>query len=162
MKLILGIDPGSHKTGYGVLRCSNKGLEYLESGVLSAKGQDLHERLKTLRLDLFDLFNEFTPHYTVIEKIFLAKNPHSAFVLGQVRGICLSEAYRVNSEVHEFAARQVKKGVTGYGQSGKDEVATALFSQLHLTGKVIADASDALALAYYFGIRSAKAIGVQL
>ena len=159
MKLILGIDPGSHKTGYGLLRCSSSGLEYVESGILSAKGDDLHERLKTLRKDLHDLFNEFTPQYTIIEKIFLAKNPHSAFVLGQVRGICLSEAYRVNSRVHEYAARQVKKGVTGHGQSGKDEVANALFSHLRLSGKVVADASDALALAYYFGIRSAKELG---
>lgn len=153
MSFILGLDPGSQKTGYGILKIENHQVHYVESGVLRAKEKHFQERLWHLCQDLTELFAQFQPQYTVIEKIFLGENPHSAFVLGQLRGICLVEAQRVKSEIAEYSPREVKKGVTGYGHAGKAQVQQALFKHLRLKGQVLEDASDALGLAYFFWLR---------
>lgn len=162
MAIIIGIDPGSYNTGYGVLEVSQTAIHYKESGVLEVKGDSLHKRLSLLRKDLSLLFNEFKPNHTVVEKAFLAKNVHSAFVLGVVRGMVLSEAYRLSASIHEFAAREVKKGITGYGQADKSQVAQSLFHQLGLKAAVLPDASDGLALALHFALREQKNLDIPL
>lgn len=156
---IVGIDPGSYKTGYGILKVEKGAIRYIESGVLEVKGDQLHRRLASLSKDLRVLFDEFKPSHAVVEKAFLGKNVHSAFVLGQVRGLVLCEAYRLNCEVFEFAAREVKKGITGYGQSDKSQVAMALFRHLGLKAQVLPDASDGLALALHFATRELQSLG---
>jgi crossover junction endodeoxyribonuclease RuvC len=149
MALIMGIDPGSHQMGYAVLKLEGAKWNYIESGILKSKLPSFNDRLAVLGRDLREVFLEFRPTVTVIERIFFGKNAQSAFMLGQIRGVCLSEAFQVGSEIAEYAAREVKKGVTGHGQASKDDVQRVLFSLLNLKGQLIADASDALALAYH-------------
>lgn len=150
MKIILGLDPGSRQTGYAVLEARGTEVRYVESGILKSKSDNFLSRLSDLSEDLRTLLDEFKPDCTVVEKIFLGKNPQSVFTLGQLRGVCLSEALRVKSRVFEYAARTVKKGITGYGDSQKEEVQRVLLARLDLRGQLVLDASDALALAYYY------------
>ncbi len=112
-------------------------------------------RIEILGREIARLVERVEPQITVVEKIFLGKNADSAFKLGHIRGVCLIEALKIKSEVVEYAARSVKKGVTGNGASSKEQVQTMLYAVLGLKmsdhDKLKIDASDALALAFYHG-----------
>ncbi len=148
--LILGIDPGSQYTGFGVIRRTGTELEHVTHGVIALPLKlEFHDRLGLLSNELEALFTRFEPHVAVIERIFLGKNADSAFKLGHARGIAVAAAVRQGAQVCEYAARSVKKGITGNGASSKEQVQLILFAALGLGGQVRADASDALALAYF-------------
>lgn len=155
-KIILGLDPGSHNTGFGVLSFNSGKLKYIDHGVITAPSTfGFLARIELIAGEIAKLVERIAPQITVVEKIFLGKNADSAFKLGHIRGICLIEALKIKSEVIEYAARSVKKGVTGSGASSKEQVQMMLYAALglkmssHSTLKI--DASDALALAYYHG-----------
>lgn len=154
MKIILGIDPGSINLGYGLVGISDGRISYLKHGVFScSQSLPFHQRIFQISSQLEELFLEHKPHVTVIENIFLGKNADSAFKLGHIRGICLMFAAKCQSEIVEYAARSVKKGITGNGAATKEQVQMILNASLNLRGAVAAlekiDASDALSLAYY-------------
>ena len=150
MQLILGIDPGSQVTGYGLLNASGAEVQHLEHGVLVAPAKaSFNERLQVIGDQLSELFLRFKPQVTVVEKIFLGRNADSAFKLGHIRGVCMLMAGRANSQIVEYATRSVKKGITGNGASTKEQVQMILFATLRIHEAARADASDALALAYY-------------
>lgn len=154
MKIILGIDPGSINLGYGLVGISNGRIEYLKHGVFSCSASlPFAQRIYQISSQLEDLFADCRPNVTVIENIFLGKNADSAFKLGHIRGICLMFAAKNQSEIVEYAAKSVKKGITGNGAASKEEVQLILNARLQLRGAVAAvekiDASDALSLAYY-------------
>ena len=149
-KVVLGIDPGSRFAGFGLLLESGMNWQHLESGVIRLKtNQILPDRLLELSLALHSLYDKYRPDLTVVEKVFLGKNVDSAFTLGHARGVVLLEAARSGSEIREYAARSVKKSVTGYGAADKVQVQNFLKSLLGVPSFERDDASDALALALH-------------
>lgn len=147
--LILGVDPGSLRTGFGLVKVEGEDLSVVEFGVIEAPSSwTLEKRLLKMCNDLETLYRRVGPAVTVIEKIFFGKNADSAFKLGHARGVCLLAAARFESPVHEYAARFVKKCVTGSGAATKDHVQMVILSLLRLPNKpMLFDATDALALA---------------
>lgn len=147
---MLGIDPGSLKTGFGVIEFNGEQLRHINHGVIFVDDErDMSRRLFALADHLRTILEKYRPHHVVIEKIFLGKSADSAFKLGHARGIALAEAARCGAEVHEYATRAVKKGVAGTGAAGKEEVHQAVRAQLRIQHLVNYDASDALALAIF-------------
>ena len=148
--IILGIDPGSHVTGFGILRVTHGRIEHLSHGViLMPKAQALPERLRVLAEGMSELLAKYQPTDVAIEKIFLGKSADSAFKLGHARGVVMSFAASSGASVHEYATRVVKKGVAGKGSADKIQVRGMVKKILRLNEIARLDASDALALALY-------------
>ncbi len=150
-QIILGIDPGSRITGYGLIRLDNETPTHLEHGALILPAQaSLETRLRVLAQKLREIFVKFDVQVAVVERIFLGKNADSAFKLGHARGVCLLALAEADVTLVEYAARFVKKAVTGSGSASKDQVRLWVMRELKLTERQMAtqaDASDALALA---------------
>jgi crossover junction endodeoxyribonuclease RuvC len=152
MALILGIDPGSRVTGFGLLKVdmSSGQVRHLSHGVIVLpEAKPLWQRLSVLSENLQSLFEKYRPGIVAVEKIFLGKNADSAFKLGHARGVVLAVAAAQKAEVFEYATRVVKKGVTGRGSASKEEVAFLVQRLLSLKKIETLDASDALALALH-------------
>lgn len=148
-QLILGIDPGSRLAGYGLIAVDGDCVEHVDHGVIQLNEKwPLPERLKRLQNELHKLYTQYPVGVTVVEKIFFGKNAASAFVLGHARGVCLLVSAQHGVPVSEYAARYVKKCVTGSGAASKDHVQMVVFNLLRVTPKALSfDASDALSLA---------------
>jgi crossover junction endodeoxyribonuclease RuvC len=146
--LILGVDPGSRITGFGLVRLVEGRLEHVSHGVIvmEAKGP-FPERMMELGSAFRELMERYQPQQVSIEKIFLGKNADSAFKLGHARGVAMYEAVRGGAKVFEYATRLVKKGVTGDGSASKEQVQAVLKAILRLQKIDRLDASDALAMA---------------
>ncbi len=149
MSVVFGIDPGSHVTGFGILRVGRHGVQHLSHGIIRLpSGQGLPERLKVLFSEMRELLNRYKPDEVVIEKIFLGKSADSAFKLGHARGIAMCCAAEYGASVYEYATRTVKKSVAGTGSADKTQVCTMMKRLLRLDSIEHLDASDALALAW--------------
>jgi crossover junction endodeoxyribonuclease RuvC len=145
---IIGLDPGSRITGFGVLVKRPGGWSHAEHGVVQTPEKiSFAERLAFIARELRPVFKRWPGATTVVERIFLGKNPDSAFKLGHARGICLLLAAESGSPVFEYAARSVKKIVTGQGGADKEHVRLVVTQWLKTTIEGRMDASDALALA---------------
>ncbi len=144
---VLGIDPGSRSTGYGVLEISNRRAHYVASGRISAQQAELPQRLGTIFHGISQIISEFAPTTIAIESVFMAKNAASALKLGQARGVAIAAGVARDLPVFEYAARQVKQAVVGTGQANKEQVAHMVQVLLQLPGTPKADAADALAIA---------------
>ena len=153
--LILGIDPGTQVLGYGVVKKTQQGVEYVAHDQLKISERiDFVARLGIMSQRVEKLMQELRPDICVIEKIFLGRNVDSAFKLGHIRGVCVHEAIKVKAEVVEYTPRLVKQGVTGSGNATKEQVQILLYSQLKIRPKENSfDASDALALAFYHALQ---------
>ena len=148
MSIILGIDPGSRITGYGVIRSLAGGrCEYLGSGCIRTSGDVLAPKLKQIYDGLSEVILQFRPDLFAIEQVFMAKNPDSALKLGQARGAAIVAAVNAGLEVAEYSARQVKQSVVGTGAADKEQVQHMVRQLLKLPGNPQADAADALAIA---------------
>lgn len=147
--IIIGVDPGSKFTGFGVISQSNEGLKHLEHGVVETpQERSFAERLADIAGKLFPVFERWPGACTAVERVFLGKNPDSAFKLGHARGVCLMVAGKFRSPVFEYAARKVKKVVTGHGGAEKEHVRVVVSQLLQIPlYQTRLDASDALALA---------------
>lgn len=155
---ILGLDPGSRVTGYGIVEFSATGrgdVTYLKHGALDliSSSSDFSERLALLGKELRKILIEYQPQHVAIERIFLGRNADSAFKLGHARGVAVYESALTGCKLHEYATREVKKGITGNGAAEKVEVMAVLNRLLKIPMGGVAeksfDASDALALAYF-------------
>ena len=147
MKIIIGLDPGSHKLGFGVIELGEK-LRTLSYGVIQVPTSlSFSEKLVYLQDALRKLFKTHQPEVVVVEKIFFGKNADSAFKLGHVRGICLAEVARCHSSLKEYAARKIKKLVTGHGGATKAHVQLVVRETLGIREEIPEDASDALSMA---------------
>lgn len=124
MAIILGIDPGSRITGYGVIRQVGRQLSYLGSGCIRTKVDDLPSRLKLIYAGVTEIITQFQPDYFAIEQVFMAKNADSALKLGQARGVAIVAATNQDLPVFEYAARQVKQTVVGIGSAEKARCST--------------------------------------
>lgn len=147
MSIILGIDPGSRITGYGVIRQQGRHLVYLGSGAIRTVADDLPTRLKCIYAGVTEIITQFQPDMFAIEQVFMAKNPDSALKLGQARGVAIVAAVNHNLPVFEYAARLVKQTVTGMGAADKTQVQDMVMRILQLSQKPQVDAADALAIA---------------
>lgn len=146
--IVIGIDPGTRIAGFGVIESDSGRWVHLESGVVVLpESLPLGARLARLKTELLPLWQRWPKAETAVEKVFLGKNTDSAFKLGHARGVCMMLAADAGSSVFEYAARSVKKSVTGSGGATKEHVALVVCQLLgvKLTGPF--DASDALALA---------------
>ena len=147
MTLILGIDPGSRITGYGVVRDLGRGCEYVASGCIRTGSGPLPERLQIVFRGVREVIQSYEPVTMGIEQVFMAKNADSALKLGQARGAAISAVVLRDLPVHEYAATQVKLAVVGRGSAEKSQIQHMVGLLLNLQGKLQADAADALAVA---------------
>lgn len=147
MTLILGIDPGSRITGFGLIRTSPAGHQYVTSGCVKLKSANLHDNLHRIFSALGEIIDTHQPDEAAIEQIFMHKNPGSALKLGQARGAAIISAHEKGLSVSEYSARQVKLAVVGYGAAKKEQVQEMVKILLKLSGTPQADAADALAIA---------------
>lgn len=148
MALILGIDPGSRKTGYGIINYLAGKPAYVSSGVIRVKAElSLPERLKVIFESVCEVIEHYQPQQFAIENVFMATNASSALKLGQARGAAIVAACHHNLPVAEYEARKVKQAVVGNGAADKVQVQHMIQSILKLSGTPQEDAADALAVA---------------
>jgi crossover junction endodeoxyribonuclease RuvC len=149
MTRILGIDPGSVRTGVGIIDCdaTGKAAHVHHEAIVLLEAEDFPRRLKMLLDRLGALIEAHRPDEVSIEKVFMAKNPDSALKLGQARGAALCAAVLRDLPVHEYAAKEIKLAVVGTGGADKAQVQHMVGVMLGLHGKLQADAADALAVA---------------
>lgn len=144
---VLGIDPGSRITGFGVIEINRGRLQYITSGCIKMKDQDLPARLKTIFESVSEVIDSASAEFLAIEDVFVSRNARSAIVLGQARGAAISAGVNKGLPVGEYTALQIKKSVVGYGQADKTQVQHMVRSILALDGIPQQDAADALACA---------------
>jgi crossover junction endodeoxyribonuclease RuvC len=146
---ILGVDPGSNCTGYGLVRGNGDDVQYLSSGTITAaRATARHERLREIFSGIDRVIREFQPTHVAIEDVFYSKNPKSALVLGEARGAAILAATLAGVPVFEYSAREVKQSVTGNGAADKSQVSYMLGKILGLSPlPAKADESDAIAIA---------------
>lgn len=147
MSIILGIDPGSRVTGYGVLQIVNRKPHYIASGCIRLSGSAIAPRLQTIFEGLTDLIKEYNPDSFAIERVFVGKSADSALKLGHARGVAILVASMANLPVSEYAARTIKQAVAGTGAADKKQVQSMVVRLLKLSASPAADAADALAVA---------------
>lgn len=151
--IIIGVDPGSHITGYGIIELRDRTFLLLNYGVIDTSKKE--SRLKALEFifrELSSVLETFKPQIISLEKVFYYKNVKSSIVLGEVRGIVLLLAGLYSLEVMEFNSTQVKNSLTGYGRAGKEQIKFIVKKLLSIQQDIPVDASDALALSLCAGL----------
>jgi crossover junction endodeoxyribonuclease RuvC len=143
---ILGIDPGSQRTGYGVIECGGAQSTSLVHGCIAVRAGSLNDRLRQIFEGMQTLIERFRPDEVAIERVFVNRNADSALKLGHARGAALC-AVPAAMPVFEYTPRAVKLAIVGFGAAEKAQVAHMIRTLLTLQGKLTADASDALAVA---------------
>ncbi|MDE2220794.1 MAG: crossover junction endodeoxyribonuclease RuvC [Gammaproteobacteria bacterium] len=144
---ILGLDPGSVRTGYGVIDCAASGEQHVTSGCIKAGTGDFPQRLRRIYEAIVTLIEEHRPDEVAIERVFMHRNADSALKLGQARGAAICAALGLGASAHEYAPRAIKLAVSGYGAADKGQVAQMVSALLRLERRPVADAADALAVA---------------
>ncbi|MBY5920305.1 crossover junction endodeoxyribonuclease RuvC [Ferrimonas balearica] len=147
MTVILGIDPGSRLTGYGVIRFCGRQYQYLGSGCIRLPEGELPARLKIIYDGVSELIKQFEPEELAIERVFMGRNADSALKLGQARGSAIVAALNGGLTVAEYSPTQIKQAVVGTGGAKKEQVQHMVKHLLKLPGTPQADAADALAIA---------------
>jgi len=153
--LILGIDPGSCITGYGIIQSVKQKQQYVTSGHIKIVTADWGSRLKQIYDDLLKIINQYQPAQVSIEKVFVHKNVSSALKLGQARGAAIVAAANSGLPVYEYFPRQVKQAVVGFGNADKQQVQAMVQTLLCLNKIPQEDAADALAIAMCHGLHAA-------
>ena len=144
---ILGIDPGLHITGWGVIDYDGYHLKHVSHGTIVTKPEDyISFRLNKIYKDLSNVIEDFSPTEVGIEQVFVNSNPNSSLKLGMARGAAICCAGVLGLSVSEYTPNKVKKSVVGVGHATKDQVSTMVQILLNC-GTVKLDAADALAIA---------------
>lgn len=147
MTVILGVDPGSQKTGFGVIESDGSRHRYLSSGVIRLPLQDLPTRLEIIFTSLNTIIAQYQPVEAAVEEVFMAKSAGSALKLGQARGAAVVACVSSGLLVSEYTARQIKKAVVGSGAASKEQIQHMVKVLLALPAVPQEDAADALAAA---------------
>lgn len=147
MTLILGIDPGSRVTGYGLIREHDRKIHYVDSGCIRTSEGEFSDRLLQIFDGICHLIEQFNPNEVAIEQVFMHKNPNSALKLGHARGVAMVACASHRLIVNEYSARAVKQSIVGYGAAEKDQVKQMVVNLLMLSDSPQSDAADALAIA---------------
>jgi len=145
LQRILGIDPGSRKTGFGVIESGRFHPNYVSSGVIRVEKLTGAQRLKTIFESICQIIDQYEPQVMAIEKVFVYKNPSSAIKLGQARGVILCAAAIKEVPIMEYTPTQIKSTIVGQGHATKDQVQFMVQNLLKLTESPQEDAADALA-----------------
>lgn len=148
---ILGIDPGSRATGFGVIDCHRDRAVYVASGTVRTADGAFPERLRRIFSAVGEVVIEYQPDVVAIESVFMARNAASALKLGQARSAALCATFALDVEVYEYAPREIKQAVVGTGSASKEQVQHMVASLLQLGGAPSCDAADALAAALCHG-----------
>jgi len=143
---ILGLDPGSRRTGFGVIEIGPGTQRCLAQGRIEVDGLEVQARLARIHAGVCELIARFAPTEVAVEKVFVSRNVDSALKLGQARGAALA-AIGEAIELAEYAPRAIKLAVVGFGGADKLQVAHMMRSVLEIEGRLTADAADALAVA---------------
>lgn len=145
---ILGIDPGSCCTGYGLIKNANNQCAHISNGNIRTDGQhSMSNRLHYIYQTIVELIARHRPQHIAIEKVFIGKNAAAALKLGQARSCALIAAASANIPVFEYSPREIKQAVTGYGGAIKSQVQQMVTTLLQLSKRPAQDAADALAIA---------------
>jgi crossover junction endodeoxyribonuclease RuvC len=144
---ILGIDPGSRVTGFGIVDSGPAGVRYVASGCIRTEADSFPERLQAIYTGVGALMAEHRPAEVAVEKVFLARNADSALKLGHARSAAICATFGIGAEIHEYAARAVKQALVGTGGAEKSQVQHMVKALLGLSGRLADDEADALAVA---------------
>jgi len=147
---VLGIDPSSQATGFGIIEYGDNEYKVQAFGIIKpSRRLPLHEKLNEIKERLEELIKAYAPEDVAVENPFYAQNIRTALVLGQVRGAVLVAVASSRCSLFEYSALEIKKAVTGYGQAEKEQVKTMVRALLNIEDESLSpDASDALATAY--------------
>jgi crossover junction endodeoxyribonuclease RuvC len=160
MTRVLGIDPGSRVTGYGIVDVLRGRSVYVASGCIRTSSVDVPSRLGEIYEGIASLIRDHAPDSVAIEQVFMARNASSALKLGQARGAAISAVVMVGLPVAEYAARRVKQAVTGTGGASKHQVQHMVCRLLNLSASPSPDAADALAIAIcHINTARARSVG---
>ncbi len=147
MSIIIGIDPGSRITGYGIVSHVKNDVQHITHGQIKTRGDVLADKLHEIFTGLAKVISEYNPNEASIEQVFTFHNHQSALKLGQARGAALTALASAGLGVGEYSAKQVKKAVVGYGGANKAQVQHMIRALLKLQQTPPPDAADALAIA---------------
>jgi len=148
---ILGIDPGSRLTGFGILDFDGDTPAYVSSGTVKSVDGGFADRLRQIFEAVGGIMNDYSPDIVAIESVFMHKNASSALKLGHARSAALCATFEHEVEVFEYAPREIKQAVVGTGAATKEQVQHMVVSILKLEGTPAPDAADALAAALCHG-----------
>lgn len=151
MVRILGIDPGSIHTGYGVVDMEGTTPRYVTCGALHVGGEDFPVRLAAIYQGIAELMTEYAPQEVVVEKVFVNRNADSALKLGQARAAAICGTFAHTAPIFEYTPREIKLAVVGKGGAAKAQVQHMVKMLLNLKGELGGDAGDALAVALCHG-----------
>ena len=165
---ILGIDPGSLVTGWGLVQVDGNHLTHIAHGtIVTSSAYTQGARLRRIHQGIEEVLNKFHPSGVSLERVFFARNAASALKLGQARGVALLAAAQHDLAVSEYSAAEIKVAVTGFGQATKQQVKKMVAVLLCLRGEIAVDAADALAAAIChihrreFPARAQRALGTR-
>lgn len=148
MTIILGIDPGSRITGYGLIKETARSMEYIDSGCIrTTPTEELSVKLLQIYDGICELMERYAPTEVAIEQVFMHQNAGSALKLGHARGVAMVAAASHRVKISEYSARAIKQTVVGYGAAQKDQVSHMVIQLLTLNSSPQTDAADALAIA---------------
>jgi crossover junction endodeoxyribonuclease RuvC len=148
--IIIGVDPGTTATGYGVIRKNGSGSAHLVSGVIRPTPKASHsKRLFEIHSKLEEVIREYRPDVMVVESLFHFRNSQSLMKLSQVRGVVLLLGECHGMEIFEYAPMEIKRGLTGYGRADKSQMVFMVRKILNLPSLKSSDQADALAMALY-------------
>jgi crossover junction endodeoxyribonuclease RuvC len=152
---VLGVDPGTRTAGWAVVTRQGRGFRLVACGAVRAKAGDPPEkRLAVIHAGLLEIVQTHAPHESAVEEVFAGRNPKAALAIGQGRGVALAAMGAVAAPVHSYAARVIKRAVTGNGGASKEQVARMVGLQLGLAKPPEpADVTDACAVAITHLIR---------
>ena len=145
--IIIGIDPGSRITGFGIIDNQVNKISYVHSGSIRVKGDSLPQRLGDIFSRVAEVVQQYQPQQMGIENVFMARNPDSALKLGQARGAAICAAHQAGVEIAEYAAREVKQALVGKGAASKDQVQQMVKRLLGLQQPLQEYEADGLAIA---------------
>lgn len=147
MALILGIDPGSRKCGYGLVSANGSRLEYIACGVIRVEKLEFPDRLQSIFRTLTEIIEEYHPQVAAIEEVFMGKSASSALKLGQARGAAMVACSNQALPVHEYSTSKIKLALTGTGRAEKAQMQHMICMILQLNKAPSEDAADALSVA---------------
>ena len=148
---ILGIDPGSRLTGFGVLDFTGDNASYVASGSVRSADGDFAERLQQIFRSVSEIVNEYRPDVVAIESVFMHRNANSALKLGHARSAAICATFDARLRVFEYSPREIKQAIVGTGAGTKEQIQHMVRAILKLDGEIPADVADALATALCHG-----------
>lgn len=151
MTIVLGIDPGSRITGYGLVAVKGNHYQYVDSGIIRIDETSTAAKLRVIYQGIATIVQQYQPHEVAIEEVFLQHNVKTALKLGQARGAAIVAAANHGLVVAEYAVRTIKQAVVGYGAASKDQVQHMVKRLLNIKGDLQEDAADGLAVAICHG-----------